>query len=280
MSKRQQDSRLIYPEVQAPDADHFDQMREHPQIYEEVPISDRTMTANSFDSESGMYAAQPQDSGRSDSEVVQSSEDLCAESVASKKANLQKWQRKHRRCSIALLVLAVVFMTCAGFHLLFPPRFDKMMKHGGRGPHERQAPPMDHEGPRGHRFEGDEHMGFDERRDGRRGGRHLRRDGKGDRFDEFDHPPRHHDGEFFDVKRMNFDDDVRDNDWFPKMKFNDDKRPPRPGHDGKQNGEYHVDKKVLQERRVSKLMTRASFVSFLMWLFIAIAATIGLRAAK
>ena len=79
---------------------------------------------------------------------------------------------------------------------------------------------------------------------------------------------------------MNFDDAVRDNDWFPKMKFNDDKRPPRPGHDGKQNGEYHVDKKVLQERRVSKLMTRASFVSFLMWLFIAIAAAIGLRAAK
>ena len=106
----------------------------------------------------------------------------------------------------------------------------------------------------------------------------MRRNGEGGRKDD-----RHHDEEFFDVKKPKFVDDFG---WLPKMKFNDEReRHPQgpPGdHMERQGGrgEYHVDKRVLQERRVSKLMTRAAFVSFLMWLFIAIAAVIGLRAAK
>ena len=174
-NQQQRDNRLIYPEVQAPN-DHFDQVREYPQIYEEVSISDRTSTAHSFDSESGMQVHQPQDA---DAAPQQASDDLCAESVEAKKANLQKWQRKHRRCSCALLVLACIFMLFAGVHLLFPPPFHKMMKHaGGRGPHDKQAPPMMHEGPH-HRFQDEER--FDEPpRGGRKGGRHLRREGPGD----------------------------------------------------------------------------------------------------
>ena len=255
---------MIYPEVQAP-SDHFDQMRECPQIYEEVPISDRTSTAHSFDSESGMYAQQPQDSAGS--ETAQSSDDLCAESVEAKKANLKKWRQKHRCCSWALIFLAVIFMSCACIHLLFPPPLHKMMKHDGRGPHDRQAPPMMNEGPH-HRFQDEER--FDERH-GRKGGRHLRRDGKGDRRPE-------HDEEFFGMKKPKFADDL--DDFFPKMKFKGDKMHQGPGHHEMQGGEYHVDKRVLQERRINKMMTRAAFVSFIMWLFIAISAAIGLRAAR
>ena len=71
-----------------------------------------------------------------------------------------------------------------------------------------------------------------------------------------------------------------DNHDFPKMKFKGENMGPGHHDDQQEGGEYHVDKRVLQERRVSKLMTRASFVSFLMWLFIAISAAIGLRAAR
>ena len=144
------------------------------------------------------------------------------------------------------------------------------MKHGGRGPHDRQAPPMMHEGPE-HRFQDDDKERFDERR-GRKGGRHLRRDGKGDH-----HRPEH-DEEFFDMKKPKFADDL--DDFFPKMKFKGEKMHQGPGQHEMQGGEYHVDKRVLQERRISKMMTRAAFVSFIMWLFIAISAAIGLRAAR
>ena len=40
-----------------------------------------------------------------------------------------------------------------------------------------------------------------------------------------------------------------------------------------------VDKMTLTERRVTKLATRGAFVSFLMWMFIFIAATIAKRAS-
>ena len=40
-----------------------------------------------------------------------------------------------------------------------------------------------------------------------------------------------------------------------------------------------MDKMTLMERRVSRLMTRGAFVSFLMWAFVFIAATIGRRAS-
>lgn len=76
-----------------------------------------------------------------------------------------------------------------------------------------------------------------------------------------------HDEEFFVVKNNGFyDDEMR----------------PRPPVDGPpMDGEFQqVDKKALQERRVTRLVTRASFVSFLMWLFIFVAAAIGLKAAK
>jgi len=263
----QRDSRLIYPEVHAPD-DHFDQMRRNPQIYEEDPVSDRSSahlnTTQSFDSESGIVE-QPQESG-----CNQQSDDLCVESLTEKKAILHKWQRKHRRCSLALLILACVFMACSSFHLLFPPRFDKMMKHGGRDPHEKHAEPRFAEEKEQHRRRGD-HDGDDEEfRGGKHhGGRHLR----------------NHDEEFFVVKKnVEFEGDYA----APSYTFQDDKHHERRGgdrdhHDGehrKEGGEYKVDKKVLQERRLTKLMTRASFVSFLMWLFIAIAAIIGLKAAR
>ena len=221
-------------------------MRNNPQIYEEVPATDRTMnTTQSFDSESGI--------------VDHESDDLCQESLAQKKATLQKWQRKHRRCSLALLILACLFMACSGFHLLFPPRFDKMMKHGGRGPHDRHAEPKfaEHGGKFGHDGE-EEHRG-----DRRHGGRHLRRDGG--------HRGEHHDEEFFAVKKSAE---------FEHGSYTFQKEGGHFEHGGKKGGEYKVDKKVLQERRLSKLMTRAAFVSFLMWLFIAIAAVIGLKAAR
>lgn len=105
------------------------------------------------------------------------SEDLCAESIASKKATLQKWQRKHRRCSCALMILALVFMALSSIHLLFPPRFEHMQKwmqkHGQRDPHDRQAPVEHGNG---------KHHGH--------GGRHLRRGGRNEEHDE----------EFFVVK--------------------------------------------------------------------------------
>ena len=80
------------------------------------------------------------------------------------------------------------------------------------------------------------------------------------------------------MKKPKFADDL--DDFFPKMKFKGDKMHQGPGHHKMQDGEYHVDKRVLQERRINKMMTRAAFVSFIMWLFIAIAAAIGLRAAR
>ena len=192
---------------------------------------------------------------------VEDPEDLCAESITKKKALLQKWQRKHKRCSCALLVLAIIFMACSSFHLLFPPRFDKMMdkmnQHGHRGPHEQQTPAKHH----------------DNGKHGGHGGRHLRHGGD-----------KKHDEELFVVKN-NFKDDHKfdESQWFPKMNFKDEKKHDGKGHHNGQKdfgGEYQVDKKVLQERRISKMMTRASFVSFLMWLFIAISAAIGIRASK
>ena len=56
------------------------------------------------------------------------------------------------------------------------------------------------------------------------------------------------------------------------------------GH-GYENGPEHgseiirVDKITLMERRVTRLATRGAFVSFLMWAFVFIAATIGRRAS-
>jgi len=47
-----------------------------------------------------------------------------------------------------------------------------------------------------------------------------------------------------------------------------------------QEGTYKVDKKVLQERRVSRIMTRASFVTFLMWALVFAASAVGYRASK
>lgn len=53
------------------------------------------------------------------------------------------------------------------------------------------------------------------------------------------------------------------------------------GHEGRQGkeGHYKLDKNALAERRVGKLVTRATFVSFLMWTFVFIAACIAKRAA-
>lgn len=82
-------------------------------------------------------------------------------------------------------------------------------------------------------------------------------------------------------------DDHKHNDreWFPSMNFKDEKRHHggQGGRHGEMNngdGEYHVDKKILQERRITRLVTRASFVSFLMWFFIFVAAAVGLKAAR
>lgn len=79
----------------------------------------------------------------------------------------------------------------------------------------------------------------------------------------------------------NFGD--QDEDYFPKMTFNNDQKHGKGHHNGGHNQDkdedYSVDKKVLQERRIQKLMTRGAFVSFLMWTFILIAAITGKRAA-
>ena len=58
---------------------------------------------------------------------------------------------------------------------------------------------------------------------------------------------------------------------------------PAAKHAGKHNemeGEIvRVDKMTLTERRMTKLSTRGAFLSFLMWAFVFIAATIGKRAS-
>ena len=41
-----------------------------------------------------------------------------------------------------------------------------------------------------------------------------------------------------------------------------------------------VDKQVLQERRVERLMTKGAFLSFLMWTFVFLAASVGYMASK
>ena len=52
-------------------------------------------------------------------------------------------------------------------------------------------------------------------------------------------------------------------------------------HDGKSaDGSYKVDKKMLQERKISKLVTRSTFVSFLTWMFVLVAAVTGVRASR
>lgn len=52
-------------------------------------------------------------------------------------------------------------------------------------------------------------------------------------------------------------------------------------HDGKPaDGSYKVDKKMLQERKISKLVTRSTFVSFLTWMFVLVAAVTGVRASR
>lgn len=60
------------------------------------------------------------------------------------------------------------------------------------------------------------------------------------------------------------------------------KKPKMTAEHGMVHGEgeiVRVDKMTLTERRVTKLATRGAFVSFLMWMFVFIAATIGKRAS-
>lgn len=232
-----------------------------------MSISDRSSTAHSFDSESGSIE-QPQD-GRvgitMEDYSVDSVTDQCQESIPQKAATLQKWQRRHKRCSCGVLVLSLIFMACSSFHILFPPKFDQMMKWHQKSPHERSAS-GEHHGNREHGQNDDgehEHHGH--------GGRNLKHGGN-----------KKDDEEFFVVKN-NFEDDY----WNPEMTFNNDKHQEGKGgrghHNGDRNdgeGDYKVDKKILQERRISKLVTRASFVGFVMWFFVAIAACKGLQGAK
>lgn len=119
-----------------------------------------------------------------------------------------KWQRKHRMCSGCLGLIAFIFMVISSVHLLFPPKFDQMMKHHQRGPHEWQAP-AEHGDRQGH------HNGEDDEQDYYgHGGRHLKHGhGKNRKDDE----------EIFNVKNYNNFGDL-DEDWFPKMTFKNNKK--------------------------------------------------------
>jgi hypothetical protein len=75
------DSRLIYPEVQAPSQPHGNNCSS----YEQVPMYDRITTASSFLTEEDNIV-NPQDEIRFDEET-----DLMRESLSIKKANLSKW---------------------------------------------------------------------------------------------------------------------------------------------------------------------------------------------
>lgn len=170
-----------------------------------------------------------------------------------------------------LALIALVFMTCAGAGLIFPQNIGKMMeRHNGHGNHHKGG--KDHRsnewaGPmRGH--------GGPEKdsKDHPRGPPKARGPPPPEHKDDH-HRKLKHDEEFYVNKKQDKE--------MPSTLFKPKGHHQNGDHDGKPaDGSYKVDKKMLQERRISKMVTRATFVSFLTWMFVFVAAVTGIRASK
>lgn len=168
--KSTHDSRLIYPEVQPP-SEPYDPRRNRAYAYDEVPVHDRTSTASSVLTEDSPRR-QPQDHGIIEQPSANNDDiDLFEENLKAKNEDLQKWQRKLRKCSCCIKLLAFMFMVCAAVHLLFPAFMMKKMRHGHHG-----GP---HHGPREGRH-GDNRPENDW--EPHHGDRHLRSDFHDDEF--------------------------------------------------------------------------------------------------
>ena len=80
--REQRDPRLVYPEVQAPSEDHFEAIRRGPQLYDEVPVSDRSSTVSGrpIQDDSVIYISDEEEES-----------DLFADRLAAEKVSLGKW---------------------------------------------------------------------------------------------------------------------------------------------------------------------------------------------
>lgn len=86
-------------------------------------------------------------------------------------------------------------------------------------------------------------------------------------FDERDHQGKH--------EKKNRNGGMHDK----KRHHDDHERPSATFRHSGEHGEapYKVDKAMLEERRITRMVTRATFLSFLMWTFVFIGACIGSR---
>ena len=240
--------------------------------YDELPVSDHNSTVNSLgDSEANL-----------NTEIVTepSSADQLEDGLVWEKAQMDKWGRKLRKCSCCLKIISVLFMAMSAWALVFPPKLEHMREHFMHrqefGSHEfgrhggRDQRPFHENGPGprrgGRQHEGDfrPHPEGDIKRQnkGGRGGRHLE-----------------HDSDFFVVKKNVIDAKPVETKQQPGHTFTrQDKHEGRP-HGSGQGEHYRVDKLTLQERRVSRLITRGAFLSFFMWLLVFVAACVGKRAS-
>ena len=85
-----------------------------------MPVSDRSYTSSSLLTEPDQIREEIR---------MPEEKDLFLVNLNEKRQNLQKWQRALMRCSVCLKVLALIFMSIAAFHLIFPAKLEKM---GGR----------------------------------------------------------------------------------------------------------------------------------------------------
>ena len=111
----------MYPEVLAPSLSN--KQRQQHRIYEEVPVSDRSYTSSSFLTEPDQIREEVR---------IPEENDLLLNDLNENKQNLKKWQRALRTCSGCLKVLALIFMSLAAYHLIFPVKLDKIGGHHGK----------------------------------------------------------------------------------------------------------------------------------------------------
>lgn len=111
--------------------DHFEAERRNPQIYEEVTTSSH----RSFDADT--EASFVQGIPQRQSVISNDEEDLFEEKLVEKKADLNKWQNKLRKCSCCLKSVALISMLCAGAHLIWPTSLHDMLEKQSRGGHHR-----------------------------------------------------------------------------------------------------------------------------------------------
>ena len=239
-------------------------MRRNPQSFHEEPAEHNAPTHSSFaaDTEASFCESLPSQResivARSEDEDI----DQMTQRLTVEEANLAKWRMKLRKCSICLKVIALLFMFCSAFHLLFPPSLEKMMMHGRRGHHDRDPRRSNERNHPGRHHEKSNNWLNEEVEEKSHHGRHLE-----------------HDDDFFVVRRH--DEPRRSETVDSQSNFDEDSHHRNGGKKhGHQNNGDKIDKKTLAERRIGRLMTRATFLSFLMWTFVLFAACIGHRVSK